>query len=100
MVLILLLEPYPLNVLLILNFLLDVLVSLEQFVVLGLSQLESLVQVCLELLLKRVHLVLLSLNELGFGGNDLLVSLLHVFLTFLSLELLAPDLNLVSFLIS
>ena len=93
------LELDALNVLLVLNLLLHVLVSLQELVVLGLSQLESLVQVRLELLLESVHLVLLLLDELGLGSDNLLVAILHVSLALLSLQLLAADLNLVSLLV-
>ena len=79
------LELDALDVLLVFDFLLDVLVSLEQFVVLGLPQLESLVQVGLQFLLEGVHFVLLLLNKLGLRGNNFLLSLFHVFLTLFSL---------------
>ena len=93
------LELDTLNVLLVLNFLLDVLVALQELVVFGLSQLETLVQVGLELLFERVHLVLLFLNEFSLLSDNLLMSLLHVLLALLSLKLLAPDLDLMGLLI-
>jgi hypothetical protein len=68
--------------------------------VLGLSKLQSLVQVGLELLLEGVHLVLLLLNELGLGSNDLLLSFLHVLLSFLNLKFGCLLLNLMGFGIS
>lgn len=93
------LELDTLNVLLVLDLLLNILIALQQLVVFGLSKLEALVQVGLELLLESVHLVLLLLDELGLGSDDLLVSVLHVLLAFLLLELLASNLDLVSLLI-
>jgi hypothetical protein len=93
------LELDTINVLLVLNFLLHVLVALKELVVLGLSELETLVKVGLELLFERVHLVLLLLNEFSFLSDDFLMSLLHVLLTLLSLKLLASDLDLMSLLI-
>ena len=50
------------NVLLVFDFLFNILISLKKFVVLGFSQLKSLIQISLELLLKSIHLILLSLN--------------------------------------
>ena len=64
------------------------------------SQLQSLVEVGLQLLLESVHLILLLGNEFGLGSNDLLLSLVHVFLSFISLQLLALDLHLVGLLIA
>ena len=93
------LELDALNVLLVLDLLLDVLVSLQELVVLGLSQLQPLVQVRLQLLLQSVHLVLLLLDQLGLGSNNLLVAILHVSLALLGLQFLAADLNLVSLLV-
>mmetsp|Transcript_13827 Transcript_13827/g.23587 ORF Transcript_13827/g.23587 Transcript_13827/m.23587 type:complete len:223 (+) Transcript_13827:20-688(+) len=92
-----LLEPDSLEVLLVLDLLLHVLVSLEQLVVLSLPELESLVEVGLELLLESVHLVLLLLDELGLSRDDLLVSVLHVLLALVDLHLLASHLDLVGF---
>jgi len=88
-----------LNVLLILDFLLDVLVSLKQLVVLCLSELQSLIQIGLKLLLQGVHFILLFLDEFGLGIDDLLLPLLHILLSLLTLQLLAPNLNLVCLLI-
>jgi len=65
--------------------------------VLSLPELESLVQVGLELLLESVHLVLLLLDELGLSRDDLLVSVLHVLLALVDLHLLASHLDLVGF---
>ena len=84
----------PLKVLLIFNLLLHVLVSLEELIMLIFSQLQSLIQVALQLLLKSVHLILLLLDEFGFGGNDLLVSLLHVLFSLSDFQILAHHLNL------
>ena len=95
-----LLELDSLNVLLVLNFLLHILVSLQQFVVLCLTQLQPLVQVRLQFLFQSVHFILLFLDQLGFGSDDLLRSLLHVLFTLLGLQLLALDLDLVRLLIS
>ena len=93
------LELDTLNVLLVLNLLLDVLVALKKLVVVSLSQLEALVEIGLELLFERVHLVLLLLNEFSLLSDDLLMSLLHVLLALVSLKLLASNLNLMSLLI-
>ena len=92
-------ELDSLDILLVFDLLLDVLVSLQEFVVLGLTKLQSFVQVGLELLLEGVHLVLLLLNQLGLGGDDLLMSFLEVSLPFLGLKLLASNLDLVGFLV-
>ena len=88
-----------LDVLLVLNFLLDVLVALQQLVVLGLSELKTLVEVGLKLLFERVHLVLLLLDKFSLGSDNLLMSFLHILLALLSLEFLASDLDLMSLLI-
>ena len=90
----------PFNILLILNLFFHILVSLEEFIVLGLTELQSLIEVALKLLFKGIHLVLLLLNQLGLGGNDLFVSLLHVFFSFLYFELLACSLDLMCLSIS
>ena len=60
-----LLKLNSLDVLLVLDFFFDVLVSLKKLIVFGLSQLQSLIQVGLELFLEGVHLVLLLPDELG-----------------------------------
>ena len=88
------LELDSLQVLLVLNFLLDILVSLKEFVVFSFSELQPLIEITLELLLESVHLVLLLLDELGLCSDDLLVPLFHVLLSFLDLHLLAPNLDL------
>lgn len=85
------------DILLVLNFLLDVLVSLEELVMFGLSELKSLVEVGFELLLESVHLVLLLLDQFGLGSDDLLCSLLHVLLSFVVFEILRLHLDLMSF---
>lgn len=87
------------NVLLVLNFLLDVLVTLKKFVMFSFSELQTLIKVGLELLLKGVHLILLLLDKLGFSSDDLLMSILHIFFSFFSFQILASDLDLMSFLI-
>lgn len=97
---VLLLELDSIDVLLVLDFLLHVLISLKKLVVLGLSQLQSFVQVSLELLLEGIHLILLLLNEFGLRSDDLLLSFLHVLLSFLDFELLCLLLNLMCFGIS
>lgn len=61
---------------------------------LGLTELQSLIEVALKLLFKSIHLVLLLLNQLGLGGDDLFVSQLHVFFSFFYFELLACSLDL------
>jgi len=95
-----LLELDSFNILLVFYFLLDVLVPLQKFVVLCFSQLKSLIKIGLKLLLERIHFILLLLNELGLSGNNFLRSFLHVLLSFLGLELLASNLDLMSLLIS
>ena len=83
-----------LQVLLIFNFFLNVLVPLEQLIVFIFSELQSLIEVAFQLLLEGIHLVLLSLDELGFGGDDLLVSFLHVLFSFFNFEFLTHHLYL------
>ena len=73
-----LLKLKTLDVLLVLDLLLDVLIALEELVVLSLSKLKSLVEVCLKLLLQSIHLILLLLNQIGLGRNNLLVTFLHI----------------------
>lgn len=94
-----LLELDSLNILLVLNFFLDVLVSLQQFVMLSLTKLESLIQVCLQFFLQSIHLILLFLDELGLSCNDLFRSFFHVFFPLFSLKFLTPDLDLMGLLI-
>ena len=72
------------NVLLVLNFLLDVLVTLEEFVMFSFSELQTFIKVSLELLLEGVHFILLLLDKLGFSSDDFLVSILHIFFSFLT----------------
>lgn len=93
------LELDSLDVLLVFDLLLDILVSLEELVVFGLTKLQSLVQVGLEFLLESVHLIIVLLDKFGLGSNDLFVAILQVSLPFLSLELLASNLDLVGLLI-
>ena len=87
----------PLQILLIFDFLLDILVPLEKLIVFIFSQLQPLIEIALQLLLERIHLILLFLNEFGLSCDDLLVSLLHVFLSFSDLEVLAHHLHLMGF---
>ena len=94
-----LLKLNSLDVLLVLDFFFDVLVSLKKLIVFGLSQLQSLVQVGLELFLEGVHLVLLLPDELGLMRNNLLGPLLHILLPLLCLQLLTSNLNLMCLLI-
>ena len=93
------LELDSLDVLLVFDLLLDILVSLEELVVFGLTKLQSLVQVGLEFLLESVHLIIVLLDKFSLGSNDLFVAILQVSLPFLSLELLASNLDLVGLLI-
>jgi len=67
--------------------------------VLSFPKLQPLIQVCFEFLLEGIHLILLLLNKLRLMSNNLLTSLLHVFLSLLCLKFLASDLNLMCFLI-
>jgi len=66
---------------------------------LGLSKLQPLVEVGLELLFKSIHFILLLLDQFGLRGNDLLLSLLHVLFSLVGLQFLAPNLDLVCVLI-
>lgn len=59
-----------------------------------LSELQPLIEIALKLFLECIHLILLLLDQLGFGCNDFLMSLLHVFLSFSDLKLLTHHLNL------
>jgi hypothetical protein len=81
-------ELDSLDVLLILDFLFHILVSLEELVVLGLSQLQSFVKVSLELLLECIHFLLLLCDELGLRSNNFLVTLLHILFSLVNFELL------------
>ena len=85
------------QILLVFNFLFNVLISLQQFIVFLFSDLQSSIQIALELLFQGVHFILLLLNEFGLGGDDFLMSFSHVFFSFLNFQLLANDLNLMSF---
>lgn len=91
-----LLKLDPFNILLVLNLFFHILISLEKFIVLGFTELQSLIEVTLKLLFKGIHLVLLLLNQLGLGGDDLFVSQLHIFFSFLYFEILACSLDLMS----
>lgn len=93
----LLLELDPLEVLLVLELLLDVLISLEELVVFVVSDLQLFGHDSLLLLPGGVHLVLLLLDQLGFGSNDFLVSSLHVLLVLVFLQFLAPYLYFMGF---
>lgn len=93
----LLLQLYALKVLLVFQLLLDVLVSLKQLIVLVISDLQLFRHNSLLLLPSGVHLVKLLLDQLGFGGYDLLVSSLHVPLVFILLKFLASNLNFMRF---
>jgi hypothetical protein len=97
---VLLLKLNSFDVLLVFDFLLHVLVSLEKFVVFGLSKLQSLVEVGLKLFLESIHLVLLFLDELGLVSDDLLLSLLHVLFSLQDFELLSLLLDLMGLSIS
>jgi hypothetical protein len=88
-----------LNVLLVLDFLLDVLVALEDLIVLDFAHLKSLVHLGFEFLLEGSHLVSLLGHEVGLAGKDLLVHFDHVLFALHLLELLGADLHLVSLLI-
>ena len=93
----LLLELDPLEVLLVLELLLDVLVALEELVVLVVPDLQLFRHDGLLLLAGGVHLVLLLLDQLGLGSHDFLVARLHVLLVLVLLQLLAPDLHFMGF---
>lgn len=94
-----LLKLDTLYVLLILDLFLHVLVPLQQFVVLRLPELESLIQIGLQLLLQSIHLILLLLDKLCLRGDDLLGTLLHVLFTLFRFQFLASYLDFVGLLI-
>lgn len=92
-------ELDSLDFLLVFNLFFHVLVSLKELVVLGFSELQSFIEVALELLFERVHLVLLLLDELGLCSDDLLMSLLHVLFPLLAFQVLAFNLGFMRLLI-
>ena len=59
-----------------------------------LSELQPLIEIAFQLFLECIHLILLLLDQLGFGSNDFLMSFLHILLSFSDLKLLAYHLNL------
>ena len=85
--------------LLVLNRSLRVLVALQDFVVLHLSQLKSFVHAAFELLAERVHFILLLSHQLGFCCQDFLVTLLHVGILLLLLHFVGPNLDLMRVLV-
>ena len=91
-----LLELVHLLLLLVLYFLFDVLVSLEKLVVFDLTQLQSFIEFFFQFFLESVHLVLLLLDELGLGSDDLLMSLLHVLFSLNRFQLLKFLLDIMS----
>lgn len=78
----------------VLEFLLDILIPLEQLVVLDLPLLESLIHAGLDLLSECIHFVGLPLDQSSLGGHDLLVALLHVALALFLLHLMGLNLHL------
>ena len=64
-----------------------------------LAFLEVLIHLILKALAKRIHLGLLLLHELGLGGEDLLVAVLHVLLALTLLKLVRLLLHLMRILI-
>jgi len=88
-----------LDILLFFDLFLNILVSLKKFVVFSFPQLKSLVKICLKLLFKGIHLILLLLDQFWLSSNDLLMSLIHVFVSLFSLHLPTSDLDFMSFLI-
>ena len=96
----LLVEFDSLQVLLVFELFLDVLVSLEQLVVLMISNLQLLRHKSLLLFSKGMHFILLLLDQFSFSGNNFLVSLVHVLLILISLKFLATDLDLMGLGIS
>lgn len=85
-----------LKILLVLKFFFHILVSLEKFVMLELSLLESFAHVALDLLLEGRHLILLFLDEFGLSSDDLLMPVLHVLVPLFFLHSLGLHLNLMS----
>lgn len=94
-----LLQLVSLEGLLVFELLLRVLVPLQDLIVLLLAELEALVHLTFQLLAERVHFVLLFLHQLGFHGEDFLVTDLHVRLSLTLLEFVGPLLHLVRLLI-
>ena len=92
-------ELDSLDFLLVFDLFFDVLVSLKKLVVLGLSELQSFIEVALKLLFERVHLILLLLDELGLCSDDLLMSILHVLFPLLAFQVLAFNLGFMRILI-
>lgn len=79
---------------------LHILISFEELVVLGFPDLQSLVEVGLQLLLESIHFVLLLGYKFCLGSDDFLLSIVHVFFTLCSLQLLALDLHFMGLLIA
>lgn len=94
-----LLQFISLQCLLIFQLLLRVLISLQKFVVLHLTQFQLLVHPALEFLAQRVHFILLFLHQFRFSCQNLLMSLVHIFLSFLLLDLIGFLLHLMSLLV-
>ena len=92
-------ELVALKGLLVLNLLLRIFVALQNLVVLLLTLLQVLVHLIFESFAKRVHLCLLFLHELGFGGKDLFVTVLHVLSSLPLLNIVGLLLHLMCILI-
>jgi hypothetical protein len=89
-----------LDVLLVLNFLFNVLVALEDLVVLDFSHLQALVHLSFKLFLQRSHFVRLLAHHVGLTCENFLMNINHVLLTFFLFKLLCADLDLMSLLIA
>ena len=83
------LKLLELDLLLVLDLFLHILVPLQKLVVLSLPELKTLIQIRLELFLECIHFVLLLLDKLSLGRNNLLVTGLHVRLALMDLHFLA-----------
>lgn len=94
-----LLQFISLQCLLIFQLLLRVLISLQKFVVLHLTQFQLLVHPALKLLAQRVHFILLFLHQFRFSCQNLLMSLIHVLLSLLLLDLIGFLLHLMGLLV-
>jgi hypothetical protein len=88
-----------LDVLLVLNFLLHVLVTLQNLVVFHFAELETLVHASLQFLLERVHFVALLAHQVCLTCQNLLVHVHHELLTFLFFQILGARLHDVGLLV-
>ena len=91
--------PLPLDVLLILDLLLDILIPLKYLVVLNLPHFQPLRHLRLQLFLESLHLFRLLVHHVGLASVHFPAAVLLIKLAFFSFQLVTPSLNLVSFLV-